>query len=60
MIADPAFGRPAKGDTVGMRFGPLRPADDAIIIDTTNRSPAAIVDEIMALMDEHLLSVEDQ
>jgi cytidylate kinase len=32
---------------------PLRPADDAVVIDTTNRTAAQIVDEIMAMAANH-------
>jgi cytidylate kinase len=41
------------------RHSPLRPADDAIIIDTTNRTPEAIVDEIVALIEERMVTVEE-
>jgi cytidylate kinase len=33
---------------------PLRPADDAILIDTTGRPPEAIVGEILAFIKERL------
>lgn len=31
------------------RFSPLRPAEDAILLDTTGRPPESIIDDILAL-----------
>lgn len=37
------------------RYSPLRAAEDAVVIDTTDRPPEAIVDEIWQLVQEPLL-----